>query len=94
MKRGQGKAGMKDYGSDIPCPMCGHEHHITPKELQCYLQIPFVCTHCQADVLHENPIAEEIAYQVASMEWRLPKGKVSWIARRDLGDTVTVMAAY
>jgi hypothetical protein len=67
---------MKDYGGDIPCPLCGHQHHVTPKQLQCYLQILFVCSNCQTEVLHENAVAQEIADQVASMEWRVPRLKI------------------
>ena len=52
---------MRDYGRDIPCPSCGHLHHVTPRQLQVDLQIVFTGSDRGTEVVHENAIAREIA---------------------------------
>ena len=67
---------MKDYGGDISCPMCGHLHHITPRQLQADLEVAFTCDYCSADVVHENQIAWAIAEHFDTIKYNLTRLRI------------------
>jgi DNA-directed RNA polymerase subunit RPC12/RpoP len=64
---------MRDYGGEISCPMCGHKHHVTPRQLQTEIQIVFHCANCGTDVTHENSVAREIAAGMNAIRASLEK---------------------
>jgi transcription elongation factor Elf1 len=67
---------MRDYGGDISCPMCGHLHHITPRQLQADLEVAFTCSHCGTEVVHENRIAWDIAEHFETIKGNLRRIRV------------------
>jgi hypothetical protein len=67
---------MRDYGRDIPCPVCGALHHVSPRVLQADLQIVFICSNCSTEVVHENAVAREIAEHFATIRINLSRLKI------------------
>jgi transcription elongation factor Elf1 len=67
---------MRDYGGDISCPMCGHLHHITPRQLQADLEVAFTCRRCGTEVVHENQIAWDIAEHFETIKRNLRRIRV------------------
>jgi len=67
---------MKDYGGDISCPMCGHLHHITPRQLQADLEVAFICGYCGTEVVHENQIAWAIAEHFDTIKYNLTRLRI------------------
>jgi predicted RNA-binding Zn-ribbon protein involved in translation (DUF1610 family) len=67
---------MRDYGGNIPCPTCGHRHHITPRQLQADLEIAFVCPNCGVSVRHENAVAYAIAEHFETIKLGLRRIKI------------------
>jgi transcription elongation factor Elf1 len=67
---------MRDYGGDIPCPACGHLHHVTPRQLQADLEITFTCSECGHEVVHENAVAWEIAEHFETIKVGLRRLKI------------------
>ena len=67
---------MRDYGGDISCPVCGHLHHITPRQLQADLEVTFTCGYCGAEVVHQNEIAWAIAEHFETIKYNLRRIRV------------------
>jgi transcription elongation factor Elf1 len=67
---------MRDYGGDISCPMCGHPHHISPRQLQADFEIVFTCGRCGMDVVHENTVAWEIAQHFETIKFGLSRMRI------------------
>jgi transcription elongation factor Elf1 len=67
---------MRDYGGDIACPVCGHNHHVTPRQLQADLEITFTCSNCGTETLHENPVAWEIAEHFETIKYGLRRIRI------------------
>jgi transcription elongation factor Elf1 len=67
---------MRDYGGDVPCPTCGHQHHVVPRRLQGDPQLYFVCDNCGNAVLLENPVAQEIAAHFENIRYGLSRLRI------------------
>ena len=67
---------MKDYGGDISCPMCGHKHHVTPRQLQADLEIAFTCGYCGTEVVHQNEVAWAIAEHFDTIKYNLQRIRI------------------
>jgi DNA-directed RNA polymerase subunit RPC12/RpoP len=67
---------MRDYGAKISCPICGHLHYITPKQLQADLEITYTCSNCGTEVMHANAVAAAIAEQFDTIRKGLGKIRV------------------
>lgn len=52
---------MRDYGGNISCPICGHLHYITPRQLQSDLEITYTCSNCGTRAVHANIVVADIA---------------------------------
>ena len=67
---------MRDYGGDISCPVCGLDHHISPRQLQADLEITFTCPGCGTEVVHDNKVAQEIAARIEGLRPGFEKLKI------------------
>jgi hypothetical protein len=53
-------SGMWDPGANTSCPICGHLHYITPKQLQLGSEITFTCSNCGTEIVHANAVMADI----------------------------------
>ncbi|HEX4507603.1 MAG TPA: hypothetical protein VH722_17885 [Alphaproteobacteria bacterium] len=56
--------------------MCGHLHHITPRQLQAELEVAFTCGYCGTEVVHENQIAWAIAEHFETIKYNLTRLRI------------------
>jgi hypothetical protein len=56
--------------------MCGHLHHVTPRQLQGDLEIAFTCGYCGTEVVHQNEIAWQIAEHFETIKYNLRRIRI------------------